>query len=43
LAISCSITHSRLLITSVLSARKHQLGDFFNTNSPYHSLNPAQP
>jgi len=33
LAIARSITDSRLLITLLLSARKHQLSDFFNTNA----------
>jgi hypothetical protein len=34
LAIACSITSSRLLITLLYRPRKHQLSDFFNTNSP---------
>jgi hypothetical protein len=37
LAIACSITSSRLLITLLYRPRKHQLSDFFNTNSLLHS------
>ncbi len=38
MAIACSITNSRLLITGSCRPRKHQLGDFFNTNAMLRQL-----